>query len=1312
MRIDLTVATAEGDVDVAVAASGGTTLRQVRRALEHVAGLPPGSDLGRDGDCVLGRDIRNGARLAPRAGAGVGPTPLLRVLVVGGTDSGAAAELPAGGLVVGRSPHCALPVTDEKVSRRHLQIDAHDSGVYIRDLGTTNGTTVEGDPLGSSARRWLPGEYVRLGDSVLALAASEVDTAANISDAPNGRLVVSRAPRRSPVDLVRVIEFPTQLSTSATRHAQWFAVGVSLVAAVAIAGVLHSAQYLAFMLIAPLVALATAVGDWVQRRRQRRRGDKAHGLRLAAAQDAVRRTLRAEASALRDSAPDAATLAMRVRARDARIWERSATDPDALVVRLGLADLASGSHVREDGRERVAGTIGLAPVSVDLRVGPIGITGPTALARRLARWVVAQLAILHSPDDVELVLLLSEEAEADWRWTRWLPHVHRRPALDPLEQAAVLAALRQRCNPPLAASVARPGPWLVVVCDGAGSVLAGLAEGFGPGAPLTAVCIERTVNRLPAACRTLVHPADDGPSRIEVRSACDLVESALTDALSESLADEIARNLAPLVAAGSTASAVPARCRLTDVLGIGPISPAAVLARWRRADNGAAAAVGVGVGGPAVLDLPRDGPHALIAGTTGSGKSELVKAWVLALAAGYPPSSVSFVLVDYKGGAAFAECAGLPHVAGVVTDLDASLTRRALASLHAELTRRERLLATVGAADLPSYRLIAGIEPLARLVIVVDEFATLVDELPGFVDELVGVARRGRSLGLHLVLATQRPAGVLSPEIRANTSLRIALRTSEAADSLDVIGSPEAAEIPPANPGRAVVRTAERRQTVQVAQVGLPISHADPSVPTVELLDRWRSVPGAVPSAAGGTGRDGTDPPELTELAALRDAIRVAAAESGVPPARAPWQQPLPALVLADELPATADRAVVSIGVEDLPARQEQRPVLLDLARGGTVLLAGTAGSGRTTALTAATVLAAGSLDPGDLAVYVIDWAGGGLSELGALPHCATTVTPDGADLLATLIERLRADVDRRRSVLSGCRAPSVREARDAGRAFPLALVVIDGWDALVAASEHGDAGRSARNLLELMRSASAVGVTVLAAGTATTLATRLAGTAAEVFVLRLSDQAEYARAGVATAAMPADAPPGRAIRAASGTEVQFACLDDRPAPEAVRARVAALRSAHRPSPAHRPAPLLAPIALRPLPARVDAASLPTREGLAVLGVGGDGAGPLAVDLFAGARRMLVAGPPRSGRTTVLRLLVEHYQRAGVRAVIAAPARSPLAQLARSLELPLSEPNSELPSGPIELLVIDDGEAFTDTTAGALITDLLRSAPA
>jgi S-DNA-T family DNA segregation ATPase FtsK/SpoIIIE len=321
---------------------------------------------------------------------------------------------------------------------------------------------------------------------------------------------------------------------------------------------------------------------------------------------------------------------------------------------------------------------------------------------------------------------------------------------------------------------------------------------------------------------------------------------------------------------------------------------------------------------------------------------------------------MTFVLVDYKGGSAFSDCAHLPHVTGMVTDLDAHLTQRALASLSAELTRRERVLAAAGAKDIEEYTERAGREPfrppLPRLVIVIDEFASLVRDLPDFVTGLVGIAQRGRSLGIHLILATQRPSGVVSADIRANTSLRIALWVTDAAESADVIDASDAAQISRTTPGRGYARlghaslvpfqagriggrrpgvTATARPWLRAtgwAGLGRPEPRRpeDPEYPQDPEDPAGRQAEDEAQSAGSG------------DLRVLVAEIRRAAAGLGIPAQPSPWLAPLPPALLLRDLPAPsrpeglagqpeAGHAPIPFGLIDLPRLQRQQPAAIDL---------------------------------------------------------------------------------------------------------------------------------------------------------------------------------------------------------------------------------------------------------------------------------------------------------------------------------------------------------------------------------------------
>jgi S-DNA-T family DNA segregation ATPase FtsK/SpoIIIE len=390
------------------------------------------------------------------------------------------------------------------------------------------------------------------------------------------------------------------------------------------------------------------------------------------------------------------------------------------------------------------------------------------------------------------------------------------------------------------------------------------------------------------------------------------------------------------------AEGVPDRVPLLDLLETDEPTAEWMASRWEESRTGLDAVIGAASDGPTRIDLRADGPHGLVAGMTGAGKSELLQTIIASLASTHPPDRLAFLLVDYKGGAAFKDCVRLPHTVGLVTDLDAHLTQRALASLNAELQRRERILRDAQAKDLADMEHRQPDRTPPSLLIVIDEFATLAKEVPDFVDGIVDVAQRGRSLGVHLLLATQRPGGVVSENIRANTNLRIALRVNEAAESTDVIGARDAARIGRERPGRGYLRTGHSELTeFQTAYAGGATVHATLEAPVVVRPF----------SFDGGTVVSAPAPEGETDLSRLVDAAAAAAEQLGLERPPSPWLPPLEPVVPLDALPAPASEAAVAIGILDEPQRQLQRPLAIDLEQEGSVLVYGTSGSGKTTFL-------------------------------------------------------------------------------------------------------------------------------------------------------------------------------------------------------------------------------------------------------------------------------------------------------------------------------------------------------------------------
>ncbi|WAX56143.1 FtsK/SpoIIIE domain-containing protein [Jatrophihabitans cynanchi] len=1230
-----------------------------RDGTEHDAAIPAGACSG----------ARTGAVVS--GGLVVPPAPVVtgqyRLEVVGGPDAGRAIALGPGPARIGRHRDSTLVLADPDVSRRHAEVWVGTAGPQVRELGSANGSWIEGEPVTGRPVALAPGRYLRLGDTVLCVRRG-TDRPALTRDAPDGAVLLNRPPVPAARAPEVEITLPAPPCEPAPQHLPWLAALIPAAAGAGLALAFHSIQFLLFTALSPVALLATALGDRWHRRRTRRKNLATHRQgtgeavrRLAAALDAETTTRRA-----RD--PDPAAVLAIATLPGARLWARPGED--AVRLRVGLGRQEAHTRVRDGPVTRPAGTVELVPIVIGLSDGPIGIAAPAPIAAGIARCLVGQLCAHHPPAQLRLALLLSPASEPGWRWARWLPHLGGRVATAPGEHAALVAEL--------ARAAAQPGR-LVLVVDRHG-VLAdtpGLPDLLAAGTT-SALCVDEREAALPAVCTSVLAATGESGNRAVLRTGVTRCE-VIADRVGPDWADRLARALAPLRDSGSRPdAAVPERCRLLPLLGE-ELDRDRCVTRWAADTGGLDTVLGLGAAGPCVVDLARDGPHALVAGTTGSGKSEVLRALVAGLAIRHSPDAVTFVLIDYKGGAAFAECARLPHTVGVVTDLDPHLARRALRSLTAELTRRERLLAAVAARDLEEYRAAGAAAPLPRLVIVVDEFAELAGELAEFVTGLVGIARRGRSLGVHLVLATQRPGGSISAEIRTNTALRICLRVSDPGESRDVIGTDDAAAITPRTPGRAYLQLAGGAPVpVQVAHLGGDPYAGVPSVP----LDHWRR-PAPAPAHADDSGGN--------DLPAVVAALRAAAMRAGIAEPHAPWLPPLPERVKAADLTGGTETQV-PLGLLDLPTQQCRRALFADLSAPQSLLIAGAPRTGRTSALLTLAVGAAAQLPPDRLQLYAIDFAGGGLGALGMLPHTGSLVGPD-ATTAALLVRRLRTEAGRR---------------REAPGPPPPVLLLLDGWEEFSAAVDELDAGGTTDALLELLRAGPSAGFSTAIAGGPGTFAPRLAGQVGVRLLLPLSDRNDAALAGVAPAQLPTRACPGRAVRVGDAAELQLAHLGAAPTEAEQQRAIARARTRWRDSPRATGA-----VRVRPLPPQVELDALPARAGRVLLGVGGDAAAPVAVDLFAGQARLLVAGPPRSGRSTVLRLLLLQLLALDVPMLVAAPARSPLTALAIERDVPVLRPGEQPPDRPApRAVLVDDSAAFLDAAAGEALTTLVRDGPA
>jgi S-DNA-T family DNA segregation ATPase FtsK/SpoIIIE len=806
--------------------------------------------------------------------------------------------------------------------------------------------------------------------------------------------------------------------------------------------------------------------------------------------------------------------------RSDRLWERRYADGDFLDVRLGVGDVPASFTVKApsveipelaspnllQALERAAAfriTPGV-PVAVGLaKTGSLALCGPQQLREATLRALLVHLAGTHAPTELEILAVLAARNVTDWGWLKWLPHCRliqgetdsKSLASEPGSVRELLSnlmdRLQLRAQRPAGAATGSSHllPHLVlVVVDheavvGEAAVQRILDEGRSLGASLLiALPNPRDV---PEGCQAWVELEGEARGLLHRKNAAHAL-SFVPDQISAKQATQFAKGLAPLEPEEpGAASDLPTQVRLLDLIGRPDLESLDIESRWLAALSrppSLKVSVGAKAGRrPLVVDLKQSGhgPHGLIAGTTGSGKSELLLTLLTALALDHHPHQVNFVLVDYKGGTAMSVLADLPHTVGVVTDLDGRQTRRALMALRSEMTRREEILARHQVADIEKYHELGIAEPFPYLFIVIDEFAELRDrfknDLGEVLSEFVSVAQKGRALGVHLILAMQKPEGVVNDAIRANMRFRICLRVERAEDSRNVLNRPDAYLLPNRPAGRAYFQVGNNEifELFQVGRIagfhrqdgraapageGWSILEVTPDGRRIPLVEVATTSPSA--EVAGAEVR--TEAQIIVEKAASAgERLRIRRLPSPWPPPL-PMQFPVSAVLERLSLEAwtgtkwpNGDRLrprlqPTPLGLQDDPQHQRQDPLMIDLARDGNLMIIGAPGSGRTTALLTLVSSYARTHSPIEINFHLVDFGGHQLGAgLAELPHVAGVYGPAEPDRIRRLQLTLESELDQRRTrfaELGVANLEGLRKSLAPGSALPALAVVINNF--------------------------------------------------------------------------------------------------------------------------------------------------------------------------------------------------------------------------------------------------------------------------
>ncbi|MFD3824006.1 type VII secretion protein EccCa [Streptomyces sp. NPDC058625] len=949
------------------------------------------------------------------------------------------------------------------------------------------------------------------------------------------------------------------------------------------------------------------------------------------------------------------------------------------------------------------------PLTVPLdRAGNVSVVGDRADVLRVARALLTQTAVTHAPDDVALALAVPGERLAEWEWAKWLPHVLDPQAHDgPVAARRIAPDVRQLAGglrhelgrrSAYAAEVRRGladrtalrlAGRLLVVVDAHGEPAAELPR------PDSAVGLADMGVTVVHLLQEQVHEPDEVSVRITVQGERVVVEdlrrSAAED-LRRSAAEDLRRSAAegavdPVTAAGAEGVArllAPLRLSPESVAEgspvTGPVDFPALLGiadpadldlptLWKPRSERDFLRVPIGLTDrhePVLLDLKESsqlgmGPHGLCVGATGSGKSELLRTLVLALAATHSPEELALVLVDYKGGATFAPFAELPHTAGTITNLEnrAGLVERVHTSLAGEIKRRQQVLKDAGnVADIGHYAVLRAaerpdLEPLPHLFVVIDEFGELLTAKPDFIDLFLSVGRIGRSIGVHLLLSSQRIEGGRLKGLDTYLSYRLGLRTFSADESRTVLDTTDAFHLPPlAGFGYLKVDTStyERFKAGYVSG-----AHRGPAA-----REQRDEEPLALPYPAYNTAGRTEEPTE--EPAATRRetgptvlSLMVGRLAGAAPAVRRIWLPPLPDAVTLDaaagpvrvserglHLARAAGGMRVPLGVLDDPARQWQGRWVLDLTTaGGHVAVIGGPQSGKTTLLRTLVLSLAVTHTPRDVAVYGLDLVGGGLSALAALPHVGGIAGRADRERAARTVAEVRAMLDERETVFREHGIDSVdqlRRLRARGRLPQLGstdvVLVVDGFGAL-----RDDFADLDEPVADLLKRGGGYGIHVVAGmlrWNDVRIATQsLFGTRVE---LRLNDPADSSVDRKLSETLTPDG-PGRVLTDGKlFAQAALPRIDGSPTTgdlgPALDEAARTVRATWHGEPA-------APV--RVLPARLPMARLPSPSAeprRIPLGLDQDALAPVLLDLFGGDQHLLVLGDNECGKTNLLKLVV------------------------------------------------------------------------
>lgn len=807
--------------------------------------------------------------------------------------------------------------------------------------------------------------------------------------------------------------------------------------------------------------------------------------------------------------PSVEDLALMIKEYHSRIYERMRKHRDFLEVRLGTGNISPKFTVSFDNNNDIEDelidlaeeqlvspyyVLEQAPIVISTINQTIGLAGQYTELRTSIQTLLFQMAALQSYHDVEFLLLTSnKDYEEHWKEWRWLPHLKlndlnlRGIVHDPQSRDMVLNSFyqiitkrKQQLSEEKNEDITFSPHYVLTILDEEWLVGHGLNEYLAEDMSqygVTVIWAKETINMLPETVTTLIEYHSSEAATLINNNQEYVNQLFVPNHLPQtfSIEDAIYR-LANLEHVEVEKNAIPEKINFLELYNVKTVDELNFEERWKKANTSKSLAVPLGLRGKddiVYLNLHEraHGPHGLVAGTTGSGKSEIVQSYILSLAVNFAPEDIGFLPIDFKGGGMANLFKNLPHLLGSITNLDGAASARALQSIRAELQKRQRYFGEYGVNHINDYTKLYKkgkeeqdpkekakypSEPLPHLFLISDEFAELKANEPEFMAELVSTARIGRSLGVHLILATQKPSGVVDDQIWSNSRFKLALKVADTNDSQEIIKTPDAATI--TQPGRAYLQVGNN-EIYELFQSAYSGGNYTPNAVHEEKIDEriWViNEMGQCDLLTEDLSEESETivvDEEKSELDAIVEAIAEYADSIDTPIPEKPWLPPLETEIISPLLEKHwKEKRCLSIpfGYLDLPAKQKQENYNVDLETLSHIALYGSPGQGKSTALQTLVLNLARLNTPEQVQFNLLDFGTNGLLPLKDLPHVVDIVRLDEEEKLEKYLKRIRRDIQQRKDLFTEVGVASLSQYEEkTGETLPVLITFIDTYDSI-----------------------------------------------------------------------------------------------------------------------------------------------------------------------------------------------------------------------------------------------------------------------